>query len=83
MKIIEGAFDTLPPTVHVEQDGNHFFILANRREDGAAYAPSLAVVISDTPVNEEKLGMDGSGEAAQAEIRAALIGMGITPTFDY
>ena len=84
MKLIEGNLETLPRNVHVEQDGSHFFIMSKPRDENTwHYEPALAVLVSDTVVNEYCLGEDGSGEAAQAECRAFLTSNDITATFDY
>lgn len=79
MKLIEGSTDNLPATVHVEQDGNYFFILPRVRDYGMNYIPPLAVLDSET-----RVGFDlASGKAAQNVIRAFLTSKNIIATFDY
>lgn len=81
MKLVNGSTDNLPATVHVEQDGNWFFVLPGKpdysRDDW--YQPALAVL--DT---EMHVGFDlESGKASQDVIRAFLTSKNITATFDY
>jgi hypothetical protein len=82
MKLIEGSTDFLPLTVHVEQDGNYFFILPRARTEndwGDNYLPALAVLDTETHV-----GFDlASGKGEQNLIRAYLALRGVEATFDY
>lgn len=81
MKLIEGSLNSLPATVHVEQDGGWFFILPHRHDYDTAgeFTRSLAIVNTGMTVGFD----DKSGKAAQDAIRAYLIGLGTNPSFDY
>ena len=79
MRLIEGNINKLPARVHVEQDGNYFFVLTEAREDFGGYVAPLAVLDSETRVAFDL----ASGKAAQNVIRAFLTSKGIAATFDY
>lgn len=79
MKLIEGSIENLPATVHVEQDGNWFFICSENRDNNETYVPPLAVIGLDMFVGFDPT----SGKAAQDVIRAFLSFKNINATFDY
>lgn len=80
MKLIEGTTNNLPATVHVEQDGNWFFVLEfPRNHDIGHHMPALAVIKTT-----HNVGFDlESAKIAQDAIRAFLTARNITATFDY
>jgi L-aminopeptidase/D-esterase-like protein len=83
MKIVQGSVEALPPTTHVEQDGDWFFVMATKTVYGTngdfEIPPTLAVIDSGMEV-----GFDlASGKAAQDAVRAFLATKNTTPTFDY
>lgn len=79
MKIIEGNISSLPTTVHVEQDGNYFFVLPTNRDTSSVYVAPLAVLDVEQPV-----GFDlDSAKAAQDVVRALLVARGVDASFDY
>ncbi len=70
---------TLPKAVHVEQDGDLFFVTLPENRYATTYIPCIAVIHTGMEV-----GFDyESGKAAQDAVRAFLVSLGITPTFDY
>ena len=82
MKIVDGSIAKLPNNVHVEQDGNLFFILTQPRVDGAPLEQAMAVIDCEMPV-PFRMTITDEDRAIQSAVRAYLTAMDVNPTFDY